>query len=346
MTRDLPTAVNEHCLTHALGTVVHAEPLKGGLQSRVERLTTSTGATLVLKRHATAPQDWYALEAEGLAVLRDAANPQAGKTSGVETSGVEISGVKTSAPDASTPSDPPPAHGFAVKTSNSTPLPRVPHVYAVGQDFLLLEDFGAAPRATDYWERFGRGLATLHSVTHPTAGWRHDNWLGLTRQVNTPTASGAEFFVEHRVRRYLREPLTRQTLTPHDIAGVEKLCERILRETPPMPNVLCHGDLWTGNMMTAPAGGTAAGGTTAGGPAYLDPAVHYGLAEAELSLTRHFGGIPDSFYAAYQEINPLPDGWETRLRWFELKEMLGLISQFADQHDMVRPLRELIKRYV
>lgn len=287
----LPLAVAECCAKHALGTVVSLAKLTGGLQSTVERVTTSSGATLVLKRHADAPADWYQLEAEGLEVLRSAV-----------------------------------AQG----------APRVPVVHAVARECLLLEDLSdGSPRAPDYWESFGRQLGALHLTPAPYFGFPHDNWLGLTRQVNTRMAHGAEFFIECRVLRYLREPLTEATLTAEDRAGVEKLCDRIRRETPPMPPVLCHGDLWTGNMLVGPAGR----------PAYIDPAVHYGLAEAELSLTRHFGGVPDAFYAAYHEANPLLPGWEDRLRWFEPKEMLGLISQFADAHNMVRPLRELVKQF-
>ncbi|MBC7782716.1 MAG: fructosamine kinase family protein [Burkholderiales bacterium] len=218
--------------------------------------------------------------------------------------------------------------------------PRVPKVLAVGEAFLLLEDVAhrdlqPAAASNVFWEAFGRSLAHLHRHTASLHGFDHDNYLGLMPQHNGQMADGREFFIERRVLRYLREPLAEQTLTLEDRRGVERLCERIRRDVPDQPASLCHGDLWTGNMLVGPAGN----------PAYIDPAVHYGLAEAELSLTRQFSGVPDSFYDAYIEVNPLETGWESRLPLYELKEMLGLIAQFGDEHEMVSPLRQLIRRF-
>lgn len=218
--------------------------------------------------------------------------------------------------------------------------PRVPTALAVDQAFLLLEDLrdragDAFERSSDYWQAFGRSLATLHRHTHDRFGFAHDNYLGLMPQRNTPTSDGHAFFIEHRVLRYLREPIAQATLTPDDRRGVERLCERIRRDVPHQPASLCHGDLWVGNMLAAECES----------PSYIDPAVHYGWAEAELSLTRQFEGVPDDFYAAYVEVNPLHDGWRERLPLYELKEMLALIAQFGDEHEMVGPLRSLIARF-
>lgn len=219
--------------------------------------------------------------------------------------------------------------------------PRVPKALAVDQHFLLLEDLRdrpagiAAERSDQYWQAFGRSLATLHRITGEQFGLPHDNYLGLMPQCNTPTHDGHAFFIEHRVLRYLNEPIAVATLTANDRRGVEKLCDRIRRDVPHQPPSLCHGDLWVGNMLI----------NECEQPAYVDPAVHYGWAEAELSLTRQFEGVPEAFYAAYAEVNPLHDGWQERMPLYELKETLGLIAQFADEHDMVRPLRNLIAAY-
>ncbi len=218
--------------------------------------------------------------------------------------------------------------------------PRTPEVYLVGEKFLLLEDLNESGRAMDdlpaaFWEEFGRALARLHLNTDPLFGLPYDNYLGLMPQQNDQTTDGHAFFVERRVLRYLYEPIAERTLTAEDRRGVEHLCERIRRDVPAQPASLCHGDLWTANMLAGPGDR----------PAYFDPAVHYGWAEAELSLTRQFGGIPNSFYRAYNELNPLQPGWETRMPLYELKEMLGLIAQFGDEHDMVGPLRALIQQY-
>jgi fructosamine-3-kinase len=219
--------------------------------------------------------------------------------------------------------------------------PRVPKALAIDQHFLLLEDLRDRPagksaeRTGDYWEAFGRSLAKLHRITGEYYGFAHNNYLGLMPQRNTPTHDGHAFFIEHRVLRYLNEPIAIATLTPEDRRGVERLCDRIRRDVPHQPPSLCHGDLWVGNMLIAECEA----------PSYVDPAVHYGWAEAELSLTRQFEGVPESFYAAYVEVNALNDGWQDRLPLYELKEMLALIAQFADEHDMLRPLRALVAKY-
>ena len=67
----------------------------------------------------------------------------------------------------------------------------------------------------------------------------------------------------------------------------------------PMPSLL-HGDLWGGNW----------GVDAAGSPVIFDPAVYYGDREADLAMTRLFGGFGNAFLlprtrAAGRSIRPL-----------------------------------------
>ncbi len=215
---------------------------------------------------------------------------------------------------------------------------RVPKIYGVCSEYLLLEDLsGSTPVQVgpSYWQEFGYQLAQLHLHTQSQYGFTHDNYLGLKPQKNPLMDDGHEFFIQNRVLYYLNQPLSLKTLTREDRIGVERLCEWIRKNVPLQPASLLHGDLWTGNMVIG----------SDGAPAYIDPAVHYGWAEAELSLTRQFGGVPDSFYDAYNEVNPLESGWSERLPIYELKEDLALIAQFGDAFEMVGPLREIIALY-
>jgi len=54
--------------------------------------------------------------------------------------------------------------------------------------------------------------------------------------------------------RHLTEPPAEQALTADDRRAVERLCARLPELIPPMPAVLTHGDLWTGNLVSQPGG--------------------------------------------------------------------------------------------
>lgn len=214
--------------------------------------------------------------------------------------------------------------------------PRVPSVVAVGADFLLLEDLGAgAERAPDYWERIGRQMATLHGHTHPTFGYDRDNYLGLAVQRNPPTADGHAFYARHRLLRYVDEGLCRDLLTPDDRRRLERLCDRLPALVPVQPASLCHGDLWLGNLVVAGDGA----------PAVVDPAIHYGWAEADLAMTTQYGRFEPPFYDAYQEVRPLDDGWEERFEIYHLKEWLSMVAHFGERHDSLIRVREILQKF-
>jgi fructosamine-3-kinase len=84
-----------------------------------------------------------------------------------------------------------------------------PRVLCVTRRLLLLEALPALQDSPEAWERFARELAAVHRGTvHDRFGWHGDGYLGRLRQVNSWTASGHDFFAEHRLLRYLRELLS------------------------------------------------------------------------------------------------------------------------------------------
>jgi fructosamine-3-kinase len=197
-----------------------------------------------------------------------------------------------------------------------------PDVLAVTSRLLLLQ--ALAPRADDdgSWERFARDLATVHTSTAGDRfGWDHHGYLGRLRQVNTWTASGYEFFAQHRLLRYLSEPAAEQVLTAADRDAVERLCARLTEVIPAMPAVLTHGDLWTGNLLSQPAGRIAV----------IDPAVARTWAEVDLSMLwcSPRPAASQRFFARYQELNPSPAGWEGRMPLLHLRELLSTIAHFG-----------------
>jgi fructosamine-3-kinase len=75
---------------------------------------------------------------------------------------------------------------------------------------------------------------------------------------------------------------------------------------------LIHGDLWSGNYMY-----------TANGPALIDPACYYADREMELGMMKLFGGFSSAVWDAYQEEYALQDGWQQRIRLYQLYHVLN-----------------------
>jgi fructosamine-3-kinase len=226
------------------------------------------------------------------------------------------------------------AEGLAVLRDSGTFW--TPRVVDVGADFLVLEALEALPGPEDaaFWESAGRALARLHSIGNDQFGWSQDNWLGPTRQVNTWTVDGYEFFARHRLLRYLAEPAVAAVLTAADRSAIERICAR-LPELLPLPRpALTHGDLWPGNMLA----------TTDGTAALIDPAVSWNWPGVDVSMMLYSGvPTPGRFFDAYHELRPPEPGWRDQLRLLHLRELLCVLSQ-GDTRVAARVL-DLVNRY-
>jgi fructosamine-3-kinase len=66
-----------------------------------------------------------------------------------------------------------------------------------------------------------------------------------------------------------------------------------------------------------------------GEPAVFDPAVYYGDREADLAMTRLFGGFGPRFYAAYQSAWPLDQAAGTRRTLYNLYHVLNHFNLFG-----------------
>ncbi|MCW5876640.1 MAG: fructosamine kinase family protein [Anaerolineales bacterium] len=210
------------------------------------------------------------------------------------------------------------AEGLAALRAAPTGL-RIPRAYLWSGDFLLLEDLAPAERAADYWPQLGRGLAALHSLQSSRFGFDSDNYLGSTLQPNPWTDDGYEFLARQRLLYQARLARDGGRLDAADIMAIERLAGRLPELLPAQPAVLIHGDLWAGNAIS----------DAAGGPALIDPAAHYGWAEAELGMTALFGGFAPEFYAAYEEATPLQPDWRERLPIYNLYHLLNHLNLFG-----------------
>lgn len=201
---------------------------------------------------------------------------------------------------------------------------RVPAVLAHGVtedgSFLLLEHLELRPGDARAAEDLGRGLAAMHGVVATVHGWQCANFIGSTPQRNDEDADWARFWREQRLRPQL-ELAGRNGLG----AGVQRAGEALLAGVEallaghsPAPSLL-HGDLWGGNWSALPDGT----------PVVYDPASYHGDAEADLAMTRLFGGFPAPFYDAYHELRPASDGWELRDGLYRLYHVLNHANLFG-----------------
>lgn len=213
--------------------------------------------------------------------------------------------------------------------------PRVPEVLNVAEDHLLLEDLGKHEPPAGFWETFGRQVARLHSHTKPQFGFHHDNYLGILLMDNTWSDDGHEFFARTRILRFLSEPLSEEWLTAEDRQGVESIARRLPELVPSQPASLIHGDLWVSNMLVAPDGS----------PAMIDPAAHYGWAEAELSMTCAYDGVDPVFFDAYREVRPIEPGWEERFEILNVRELLSMVAHQGNTYGTVNALRALLAKF-
>ena len=99
------------------------------------------------------------------------------------------------------------------------------------------------------------------------------------------------------------------------------------------PPSLLHGDLWGGNYIVDERGEAC----------LIDPAVYYGHREADLAMTRLFGGFDRSFYAAYESVAPLAAGHEERLPLYQLYHVLNHFNLFGGGYH--GQSRRILQRY-
>ena len=61
----------------------------------------------------------------------------------------------------------------------------------------------------------------------------------------------------------------------------------------------------------------------------IDPAVYYGNREADLGMTKLFGGFGSEFYKSYNETFLLEDGYEYRENIYKLYHVLNHLNLFG-----------------
>jgi fructosamine-3-kinase len=230
---------------------------------------------------------------------------------------------------------------FAVEADGLNALRASGHLHTaqvlgVTEHLLVLEALDPRADSRAAWDALAHQLAALHQGTvHDHFGWPRDGYLGWLPQHNAWTDDGHAFFAEHRLLRYLSEPLLEQALQPADRGALERLCDRLPEIVPKMPAVLTHGDLWSGNIL----------GGRDRRLVLIDPAVSYTWAEVDLSMLWCVPRPLESeyFFTRYQELNPSPSGWTERLPLLHLREVLSTIAHLGHRRsEAISSLRQTL----
>ncbi|MCK5457657.1 MAG: fructosamine kinase family protein [Melioribacteraceae bacterium] len=214
---------------------------------------------------------------------------------------------------------------------------RIPEVVILDDDFLLLEFIEQGNRSKTFSTEFGRQYAQMHKFKGEKFGFFENNFIGSNPQVNLPENDNwIEFFWQNRL-------LYQYKLAEHNhfvdaelktsFKKLEQAFISIVSGTEEPPTIL-HGDLWGGNYMV----------DSSGAAVLIDPAVYYGHREADLAMTKLFGGFDSNFYHAYNEEFPLLEDWEFRIDLYMLYHVLNHLNLFGSGY--YSQVISIIKKYI
>ncbi|HKE94776.1 MAG TPA: fructosamine kinase family protein [Povalibacter sp.] len=184
----------------------------------------------------------------------------------------------------------------------------------------------------DFGARLGTALAALHrampSEGHGAFGWRRDNMIGGTVQMNRWSGSGLTGWIGFQRQQRLGAMRAR-LLTANAPSALIDAVDAVMQSLPdffadghlPRPSLI-HGDLWSGNWAMLPQGE----------PVIYDPAVSCADAEAELAMMELFGGVPQGFWPAYRAAFPLGAGYPRRRGIYQLYHLLNHALLFGGSY--------------
>lgn len=202
---------------------------------------------------------------------------------------------------------------------------KVPLVISFDDDFILLEYISSGNRTRIFFEDFGRKFADMHKHYSKHFGFYENNYIGSTPQLNIVNdeekSNWQRFYFNKRLlyqiilaekNGYLTKELNKA------FVSLENKMDLIFDGYKAQPSLL-HGDLWSGNYMIDQNGEAC----------LIDPAVYYGDREADLAMTKLFGGFGYDFYQSYNEAYPLEPGYEFRENIYKLYHVLNHLNLFG-----------------
>jgi fructosamine-3-kinase len=184
--------------------------------------------------------------------------------------------------------------------------------------FLEIEYFEEITKNKSFWMDFGHKLAKTHQNSSKSFGLEYDNFIGSLVQMNAQKATWESFLIEMRLMPMIEMAVNSGEVNFVEAKIIEKFYKKINDLIPIEPASLIHGDLWSGNYIASKSG-----------PVLIDPAVYYGHREIDLAMMKLFGGFDPLFFNAYNEVNSLEKGWESRVQYHQLYPLLVHLNLFG-----------------
>ena len=228
-----------------------------------------------------------------------------------------------------------------LKELAKTNIIEVAEVISVGEDYILTQYIAQGNKPNNFFENFGRKFAQLHQFHGQQFGFYEDNFIGMNPQWNIPTAEEKNnwivFYFNKRLLYQYKLAEKNNYISSSLRANFIKLeskIEQILKTNDQNIPSLLHSDLWAGNFLC----------NKNGNPVLIDPAVYYGHREADLAITKVFGGFSSSFYDAYIKEYPLEKGWQYRENIYKLYHLLNHLNLFGKSY--LAEVEYIVKKYV
>jgi fructosamine-3-kinase len=192
----------------------------------------------------------------------------------------------------------------------------VPAVLGASDQLLALEWLEPGPAGDA--ALLGEGLARVHEAGADAFGGAARLRIGPLTLPNESLPEWPAFYAERR----LRPLIARARLSSAGGRAVEAVCDRIVDFAgPPEPPARLHGDLWSGNVLWS-----------GGAPYLIDPIAYGGHREVDLAMLQLFGSPGPRFFAAYEEVAPLADGWRDRVGLYQLFPLLVHAALFGGSY--------------
>ncbi|GKS69253.1 fructosamine-3-kinase [Nitrosomonas sp. PY1] len=204
---------------------------------------------------------------------------------------------------------------------------RIPNTICVGHNaqsaWLVLEYVALHSEIQSSAQKLGTQLAAMHRITAKQYGWKRDNFIGSTPQINTWSHNWIRFWQEKRLSYQLKLAAQNGYGGKLQVFGERLLTEleHFFQNRQP-PSSLLHGDLWQGNYAF----------DSNNNPILFDPAVYFGDRETDIAMTELFGGFSPAFYSAYQNDYPLDSGYNMRKIIYNLYHILNHLNLFGNSY--------------
>jgi len=186
-----------------------------------------------------------------------------------------------------------------LSTHSDLPVPKV----CSADDSLLLMDMveSGGGLGTVVQRDAARHVSALHNLTTPLGfGFECDTVIGGLHQPNPWMPKWCDFFRDHRLMYMGREAERVGRLPTALMRRLTLFCEVLDRWiTEPAHPSLIHGDMWTGNVLSASDHISG----------FIDPAIYYADPEIELAFTTLFSTFGDAFFSRYHELRPIRSGF-------------------------------------